>query len=70
MALLCKTDPTAKPAHRGISILLAEHGPGFTVTGPAKLGYKGVESCELAFDDFRVPGTACSAGSRVRGSPR
>ena len=23
-----------------------------------KLGYKGVESCELTFDDFRVPATA------------
>src|SRR5438874_11566962 len=27
VALLCKTDPTATPAHRGISILLVEHGP-------------------------------------------
>ena len=56
IALLCKTDPTAKPAHQGISILLAEHGPGFTISRDLpKLGYKGVESCELAFDDFRVP---------------
>src|SRR5207249_4909449 len=32
VALMCKTDPTATPAHRGISILLVEHGPGFTVS--------------------------------------
>jgi len=56
VALLCKTDPAATPAHRGISILLVEHGPGFTVSRDLpKLGYKGVESCELAFDDFRTP---------------
>ncbi len=31
-ALLCKTDPAARPAHAGISIILAEPGPGFTVS--------------------------------------
>lgn len=56
VALLCKTDPDADPPHRGISILLAEKGPGFTVPRSLpKLGYKGVESCEVAFDDFRTP---------------
>ena len=56
IALLCKTDPQAKPKHRGISILLVEHGPGLEVSRDLpKLGYKGVESCELSFDDFRTP---------------
>jgi alkylation response protein AidB-like acyl-CoA dehydrogenase len=59
VALLCKTDPSATPAHRGISILLAEKGPGFSVSRDLpKLGYKGVESCELSFDDFRLPTSA------------
>jgi alkylation response protein AidB-like acyl-CoA dehydrogenase len=59
VALLCKTDPAARPAHEGISIILAEPGDGFTVSRDLpKLGYKGVESCELTFDDFRVPATA------------
>jgi isovaleryl-CoA dehydrogenase len=59
VALLCKTDPTAEPAHRGVSILLVEKGPGFVVAGDLpKLGYKGVESCELSFDNVRVPATA------------
>jgi alkylation response protein AidB-like acyl-CoA dehydrogenase len=59
VALLCKTDPAARPAHAGISIVLAEPGDGFTVSRDLpKLGYKGVESCELTFDDFRVPVTA------------
>jgi alkylation response protein AidB-like acyl-CoA dehydrogenase len=59
VALLCKTDPSAVPAHKGISILLVEKGPGFSVSRDLpKLGYKGVESCELSFDDFRTPATS------------
>ncbi|MCH9642416.1 MAG: acyl-CoA dehydrogenase family protein [Actinomycetia bacterium] len=59
IALLCKTDPAASPPHRGISVVLVEHGPGITVSRDLpKLGYKGVESCELTFDDYRVPATA------------
>jgi alkylation response protein AidB-like acyl-CoA dehydrogenase len=58
VALLCRTDPAADPPHRGISILLVEKGPGFEVSRDLpKLGYKGMESCELTFDDFRVPTT-------------
>src|SRR6202453_743934 len=64
VALLCKTDPAARPAHTGMSILLVEHGPGFTVSRDLpKLGYKGVESCELVFDDFRVPAEALLGGA-------
>ncbi len=56
IALLCRTDPDAEPAHRGISILLVEKGPGFEISRDLpKLGYKGVESCELSFDGFRTP---------------
>ncbi|RSM77634.1 acyl-CoA dehydrogenase [Kibdelosporangium aridum] len=63
IALLCKTDPDAQPAHQGISILLAEHGPGLTVSRDLpKLGYKGVESCELSFEDYRVPLNAVLGG--------
>lgn len=63
LALLCKTDPDADPPHHGISILLAEKGRGFTVSRSLpKLGYKGVESCELAFDDYRTPATSLLGG--------
>jgi len=59
VALLCKTDPDAKPKHKGVSILLVEKVPGFTVSKDLpKLGYKGVESCELSFEDCRVPADA------------
>ena len=68
IALLCKTDPAAQPAHRGISILLVEHGPGLTVSRDLpKLGYKGVESCELSFDSYRAPADALLGGVEGRG---
>ncbi|MEC9325991.1 MAG: acyl-CoA dehydrogenase family protein [Actinomycetota bacterium] len=60
IALLCKTDPHATPRHTGISIVLVQNPtPGLTVSRDLpKLGYKGVESCELSFDDCRVPASA------------
>ncbi|MBA2945799.1 acyl-CoA dehydrogenase family protein [Streptomyces himalayensis] len=68
IALLCKTDPAASPAHKGISILLAEHGPGLTVSRDLpKLGYKGVESCELSFEDYRAPADAVLGGVEGKG---
>ncbi|GAA2401580.1 acyl-CoA dehydrogenase family protein [Actinomadura vinacea] len=68
VALLCKTDPDARPAHSGISILLVEKGPGFTVSKDLpKLGYKGVESCELSFDGCRVPRTALLGEAEGKG---
>ncbi|MGW7518481.1 acyl-CoA dehydrogenase family protein [Streptomyces sp. NPDC054796] len=68
IALLCKTDPDATPAHSGISVLLAEHGPGLTVSRDLpKLGYKGVESCELSFDGYRAPADAVLGGVEGRG---
>jgi alkylation response protein AidB-like acyl-CoA dehydrogenase len=63
IAVLCKTDPDATPRHKGISILLVEHGPGLTVSKDLpKLGYKGVESCELLFDGYRAPADALLGG--------
>ena len=68
IALLCKTDPKATPKHKGISVVLVEHGQGLTVSRDLpKLGYKGVESCELAFEDCRVPVSAILGGEPGRG---
>jgi alkylation response protein AidB-like acyl-CoA dehydrogenase len=68
VALLCKTDPGADPPHRGMSILLLEKGPGFTVSRDLpKLGYKGVESCELVFEGHRARGDAVLGGEPGRG---
>ena len=68
IALLCKTDPAAKPAHKGITVVLVEHGPGLTVSRDLpKLGYKGVETCELTFDDCRVATSAILGGEPGKG---
>jgi alkylation response protein AidB-like acyl-CoA dehydrogenase len=68
VALLCKTDPTATPAHKGVSILLVEKVPGFTVSKDLpKLGYKGVESCEINFVDCHVDSDALLGGAEGRG---
>ena len=68
IALLCKTDPAATPRHKGISVLLVEHGPGLTVSRDLpKLGYKGIETCELSFDGYRVPASAILGGEAGKG---
>ncbi|WP_276051619.1 acyl-CoA dehydrogenase family protein [Mycolicibacterium gilvum] len=69
IALLCKTDPDATPKHSGISVVLVDNPtPGLTVSRDLpKLGYKGVESCELAFDACRVPASAILGGTPGKG---
>ncbi len=64
---------------QGISVVLVEHGEavpglginlsdGLTVSRDLpKLGYKGVESCELTFDDYRTPTTAILGGEPGKG---
>jgi len=56
VALLVKTDWDIEPRHKGISLFIAEKGPGFS-TGRKlkKLGYKGIDSAELVFEDYRLP---------------
>lgn len=68
LALLVKTDPTAEPRHRGMSLLIAEKGPGFKVTRKLeKLGYRGIDTCELVFEDYRVPADRLIGGQEGRG---
>lgn len=56
IALLVKTDPKAEPRHRGMSLLIAEKGPGFEVVRKLeKMGYRGIDTCELLFKDYKVP---------------
>jgi len=55
-AVLVKTNAAAEPARRGLSMFIMEKGPGFTVSRKLeKLGYKGIDSAELVFDNYRVP---------------
>src|SRR5262249_15250500 len=57
LLILTKTDKDAQPPFKGMSAFLAEKGePGLTVSRDIdKLGYKSLETCELLFEDFRVP---------------
>ncbi len=56
-ALLAKTDSEATPPYKGMSAFIVEKGnPGFVISRDIeKCGYKGVETCEIVFEDFRVP---------------
>jgi alkylation response protein AidB-like acyl-CoA dehydrogenase len=69
MPVLCKTDPTATPPHKGMSMLMVEQGSaGMTVTKDiGKLGYKGTESCEVVFEDCFVPDDCLLGGYEGRG---
>jgi butyryl-CoA dehydrogenase len=67
--LLAKTDPSAVPAHTGMTGFIVEkepetEPPGLQIPMPGlkKLGYKGVESTELVFDAFRVPAASVLGG--------
>ena len=55
-AVLVKTDIDVKPRHRGMSLFIVEKGESFKSTRKLeKLGYKGIDSAELFFEDCRVP---------------
>ncbi|HEX6299229.1 MAG TPA: acyl-CoA dehydrogenase family protein [Acidimicrobiia bacterium] len=69
MPVLVKTDPSAQPPHRGMSILLVDQDtPGYSVSRDlGKLGYRGTETCELVFDNARVPVDSLLGGVEGRG---
>ena len=67
-ALVTKTNINADPPRKGMSIFIAEKGPGFNVVRDVpKLGYKGVDTCELSFEDYRVSGGNLVGGSEGQG---
>ena len=68
VALLVKTDPAAEPRHRGMSMFIAEKRDGFRVSRQLhKLGYKGIDSAELVFEDYVVPADCLIGGEEGRG---
>ena len=67
-ALVTKTDINADPPRKGMSLFIAEKGPGFNVVRDIpKLGYKGVDTCELSFEDYRVSGGNLVGGEEGQG---
>lgn len=68
LALLVKTDTQAEPRHKGMSLLIAEKGEGFIVSKKLpKLGYRGIDTCALNFDNYRVPVDRLVGGIEGRG---
>jgi len=67
-ALLVKTDPKADPRYKGMSLMIAPKGPGFT-TGKKfdKLGYHAIDSAELIFEDYRIPADNLIGGVEGQG---
>jgi acyl-CoA dehydrogenase len=55
--VVAKSDPKANPPHKGMSLFLVEAGtPGFTKGRKLdKLGLRGQDTSELAFEDCRIP---------------
>jgi len=67
-ALLVKTDPEADPRHKGMSMFIAEKGQGFRVSKKLeKMGYKGIDSAELIFEDYRISADKLVGGTEGRG---
>ena len=67
-ALLVKTDPDAAPRWKGMSMFIAPKGPGFRVGKKIeKLGYKGIDSAELIFEDYRIPADHLIGGVEGQG---
>jgi len=67
-AIAAKTDPSADPPYKGISMFIGEKGPGLTVSRDIhKLGYKGIETCEVNFEDYAVPATNLIGGVEGQG---
>ena len=53
--LLAKTDTSIEPKHRGITGFIAEKGEGFSSGKDLnKLGYRGVDTTELIFRDYKI----------------
>ena len=67
-AVLVKTDTEAEPRHKGMSLLLAEKGHGFTVGRKLeKIGYRGIDTAELIFENFQVSEDNLIGGEEGRG---
>jgi alkylation response protein AidB-like acyl-CoA dehydrogenase len=67
-AIVAKTDTGADPPYRGMSMFVGEKGPGLTVGRDLKkLGYKGLETCEVNFEDYHVPAANLLGGEEGKG---
>lgn len=54
LAVLVKTDSKIKPAHKGMSLILVEKKDGYVARKLKKLGYKGIDTGEVQFENVKV----------------
>lgn len=67
-ALLAKTNSEINPPRKGISMFLVEKGEGFSISRRLeKLGYKGIDSGEMVFEDFKVSESNLIGGEEGKG---
>lgn len=67
-ALLVKTDTEIEPRHKGMSLFIAPKGEGFTASRKLeKLGYKGIDSAELVFEDYHLSADHLIGGTEGMG---
>ncbi|MBQ0718731.1 MAG: acyl-CoA dehydrogenase family protein [Gammaproteobacteria bacterium] len=68
IGLLVKTDTNATPPRKGMSMFIAENGEGFNVSKKLKkLGYKGIDTADISFDNYRVHKDCLIGGVEGRG---
>ena len=67
--VLAKTDPAAEPPYRGMSCFIVEKpNPGLSVGRHIdKLGYRGIDTAELVFENCRVGADNLVGGAEGRG---
>ncbi|WP_019876787.1 acyl-CoA dehydrogenase family protein [Sporichthya polymorpha] len=74
-AVLVRTDEGAESVYKNMTVLLVEKEPGFGEVAPGltvpgkieKMGYKGVDTTEMVFDDFRIAQAQVLGGAAGRG---
>ena len=67
LAVLVKTDPSAAPPHRGMSLLFVERAMGYRASKLKKLGYRGIDTGEVSFHDVKVPAGNLIGGVEGKG---
>src|ERR1700742_1185186 len=75
VAVLVRTDEGAESVYRNMTVLLVDKTPGFGEVAPGlvvpgkieKMGYKGVDTTEMVFDDYRIAQSQILGGAGGRG---
>lgn len=74
LTVLARTNPDSSLRHKGLSMFLVEKEPGDDFDPPRlsggpipTIGYKGMKSYSLAFDDYEVPADSLLGGVEGRG---